>query len=225
MDRVLFLNSFFLCPQKKNIGNIRFILLLTHIISHYDKDQLNSLIASSGITIKPNHLADFFKIKMSGVRALMNKDTTWLDEARWINRSGEIERCFTNITNISYKGYFVEINEGFVREIINNLDKTIEIDAEKFGRIISVYAQVLYSQIALSGDGTASFTFEGMKKIFEIEDCYINSSNLHKKCIKEPCDKLNKIFRMDLMSKKISFGGGDFIWVVGSGSSLGKLKI
>lgn len=220
MNRVVFLNSFLLCPQKKTIGNIRFITYVTNVIASYSDGDLQSLIASNAMVVKPNQLVNFFNIKMSGVRALLNKDTSWLESATWLSPNGKIEPCFKSITYISYQGYYVEFNEEFLKSIINNLDQAVLIDCEKFGKIDSVYSQVLYGQYITSKEGVITYSPEGLRKIFDLQDCYSNNYMLHKKCIKDPCDKLNKIFKINLDSKKISFGGGDFLWVVGDERSI-----
>lgn len=220
MNRVVFLNSFLLCPQKKTIGNIRFITYLTGVIASYGEEELKSLISSKAMVVKPSQLVDFFKIRMSGVRALLSKDTSWLVDASWLTSSGKIEKCFKSINHTSYQGYYVELNENFLEALIESIENAVLIDTEKFGKIDSVYSQVLYGQYITSLDGMISYTGDGLRKIFELQNSYTGDYMLHRKCIKEPCDKLNKIFKLNLDSKKISFGEGDFMWVVGAKQSI-----
>lgn len=216
MNRVVFLNSFLLCPQKKTIGSIRFITYLSNAIASYSEEELNSLLSSKVMMVRPNQLVDFFKIKMSGVRALLTKETQWLSDASWLTPSGKIEKCFKVVNYVRYQGYYVELNELFLDTLVQELDNAVLIDAEKFGKIDSVYSQVLYGQYITSLDRMITYTSDGLRKIFELEDSYTGDYMLYRKCIKEPCNKLNKIFKLNLDSKKISFGDGDFIWLVAS---------
>lgn len=225
MKNVIFLNSFLLCPQKKNIGNIRLVIYLTYLISKYSEDQLESLKQYSGLTIKPNEVADFFGLGIHAVRKLMGQDVAWLEDACWLSNCGKIEKCFRSINCIRYKGYYIEIENGFLNEILTHLNEARTIDSHKFGEIDSVYSLVLYGYLSTSNEGLISLTLDGLKRIFDIEDCYSNSNTLYKKCIKEPCEKLNNIFKTNFVSKKIPLGVGDFIWVIGDEVVVSPLSI
>lgn len=204
-----------MCPQKKNIGNIRFTLYLTHIISTYNQEEIDSLKNFLGITIKPNEVADFFGLGLYAVRKMMGEDVEWLDDARWLSKHGKIERCFKSVSYIRYKGYFLQLEEEFLDEILKHLEEAKSIDSVKFGEINSVYSLVLYGCIISSQEGLVSLSMEGLKSIFGLEDRYPNSNMLYKKCIKQPCDKINNIFKTNFISKKIPLGVGDFIWIIG----------
>lgn len=211
---MIFLNSFLLCPQKKNIGNIRFILYLTYLISKFNEDEIESLKQYSGLTIKPSEFADFYGLGIYAVRKAMGQNVSWLEEACWLSKCGKIEKCFKTVDFIQYKGYYVEIEDDFLTEILNHLNDKKSLDTEKFGEINSVYSLVLFGYLENSKDKVISLSLDGIKRIFDTEYCYSNSNTLYTKCIKEPCEKINSIYKTNISSKKISLDG-DIIWLIG----------
>lgn len=168
---------------------------------------------------------DFFGLGIYAVRKLMGQDIGWLEDACWLSKSGKIEKCFRTVTSIRYRGYYIELEKEFLDEILSHLHEAVEIDTKKFGEVDSVYSLVLFGSISSARDNLVTLSMEGLKSIFALEDRYANSNNLYKKCIKEPCEKINAIYKANLTSKKIPLGAGDFIWVVGNEEAVSKVVI
>lgn len=223
--KILFLNSFLSCPQKKTPIAVRFVLYVIHKISTIDDDLvIKNLLEEKVLLIKPSDFAEFYGQDQENVRTNLVKSYTQFLDLSFIN-SGKMISCFDKIDVVRFKGYLVHLNHGFILEIIKNSRNLIEVDIFNFGKLDSVYSQTLFAQLVNSTDNATVMSVEFIRSVFVLEGLYSNNTyNLSKKCVADPLRKINKIFNTSYSFEKMKMDSGDLMWVVAEEEKLNEMK-
>jgi hypothetical protein len=223
--KILFLNSFLSCPQKKTPIAVRFVLYVIHKISTIEDDLvIKNLLEEKVLLVKPSDFADFYDQDQENVRTNLAKSYTQFLDLSFIN-SNKLIPCFDKIDVVRFKGYLIHINHNFISEIIKCSRKSIEVDTSNFGKLDSVYSQTLFAQLINSTDNATVMSVDFIRSVFLLEGLYSNNTyNLSKKCVADPLKKINKIFNTNYDFEKMKIDSGDIMWVIAQEEKLNEMK-
>lgn len=223
--KILFLNSFLSCPQKKTPIAVRFVLYVIHKISTVEDDSvIKNLLEEKVLLVKPSDFADFYDQDQENVRTNLVKSYTQFLELTFIS-DNRLITCFDKIDVVRFKGYLIHINYNFISEIIKYSRKTIDVDTSSFGKLDSVYSQTLFAQLVNSTDNATVMSVEFIRSVFVLEGLYSNNTyNLSKKCVADPLKKINKVFNTNYDFEKMKMDGGDLMWVIAEEDKLNEMR-
>lgn len=223
--KILFLNSFLSCPQKKTPIAVRFVLYVIHKISTIeDESVIKNLLEERVLLVKPSDFADFYEQDQENVRTNLVKSYTQFLDLQFIC-SGKKISCFEKIDVLRFKGYLIHIKHSFIVEIIKNSRNSIDIDVSNFGKLDSVYSQTLFALLVNSTDNATVMSVDFIRSVFVLDGLYSNNTyNLSKKCVADPLRKINKIFSTNYGYEKMKMDGGELMWVIAEEEKLNEMK-
>ncbi len=224
IKKILFLQAFLSCPQKKTPLLVRLVLFaIQKIQSVEDVDILESIKKERILLIKPSELADFYNHDQEIVRANLAKSFQQLLDLKLVE-NGCARPCFEKVDVVRFKGYLLHISESFLALINECKEQSVEIDVYRFGKLDSVYSQTLYAQLVDSIDNATILSIEYIRSVFVLEGLYNNNSyNLSKKCVGDPLKKINKVFDTQYDFEKVKVGN-DVLWLIAEKNKIPLMK-
>lgn len=222
--KILFLNSFLSCPQKKTPIAVRFVLYVIYKISTINEASLvKNLMDEKVLLVKSADFAEFYNQDHENVRTNLAKCYAQFSELSVISNS-KVINCFDKIDVVRFKGYLIQLNEDFITEILHNSMNLVDVDASKFGKLDSVYSQTLFGQLVNSTDNATVMSVDFIRSVFMLDGLYSNNTyNLSKKCVADPLRKINKVFGTNYQFEKIKLNG-DVLWMIAELDKLNEMK-